>query len=308
MQASDWNDYQVFLAIARAGQIARAAVAIKLDPTTMGRRLRRLERRIGQTLFEKTRDGQILTEAGDILLESVERMENAALAIGEQSLKNQGLRGAVRISVSEGFGTWLVAPNVQKFLDAHPQLLLELVANSGFLSPSKREADIAVTLSRPKAGSVIASKLSDYALRPYASRDYLSRNGSPTRTSDLAIGHRLIGYIPDLIYAPELHYLDELHAGLAPTARSSSINAQHRLIASGAGIGVLPCFMGDADPSLVPVLPPVRIIRTLWLVTHTGTHTLARIRACKEWLIDLAQSNRSLLLPDPARSDSPLRF
>ena len=297
MQVTDWSDYQAFLAIARAGQLARAAQVMGVDATTMGRRLRRLEARLGATLFEQTREGQVLTEAGEALLARVEAMAHAAAGIGEGAGASGGLSGTLRISVSEGFGTWFLPPLLPDFARAHPALTIDLVASSGFLSPSKREADIAVTLSRPKAGPVIARKLSDYALRLYASRPYLADAGMPARAADLAQGHRLVGYIPDLLYAPELRYLDELHPGLAATLRSSSINAQHRLVAAGAGMGVLPCFIGDADPALVPVLPERRILRSFWIVTHKDTHNLARVRAGKDWLAEVVQHGRERLLP-----------
>ena len=297
MQVTDWSDYQAFLAIARAGQLARAAQVMGVDATTMGRRLRRLEARLGATLFEQTREGQVLTEAGEALLARVEAMAHAAAGIGEGAGASGGLSGTLRISVSEGFGTWFLPPLLPGFARAHPALTLDLVASSGFLSPSKREADIAVTLSRPKAGPVIARKLSDYALRLYASRPYLADAGMPARAAELAQGHRLVGYIPDLLYAPELRYLDELHPGLAATLRSSSINAQHRLVAAGAGMGVLPCFIGDADPALVPVLPERRILRSFWIVTHKDTHNLARVRAGKDWLAEVVQHGRERLLP-----------
>ena len=151
------------------------------------------------------------------------------------------------------------------------------MANSGFLSLSKREADMAVMLSRPRAGPVIARKLSDYSLQLFASPDYLAERGAPARPADLATGHRLVSYIPDMIYAPELRYLDEIHPGLTPHLRSSSINAQHQLIAAGAGIGVLPSFIARADPGLRPILPERRILRAFWLVTHKG-HPPARPR------------------------------
>lgn len=298
MQASDWSDFQAFLAIARAGQLARAGAAMGVDATTMGRRLRRLEARLGASLFEQTREGQVLTEAGEALLARVEAMAQAAAGIGDGAGAGRGLSGTLRISVSEGFGSWFLPRHVPGFVAAHPALTLDLVANSGFLSLSKRETDIAVTLSRPKAGPMVARKLSDYALRLYASRAYLDHHGQPRAPGDLAQGHRLIGYIPDLLYAPELRYLDEIHPGLAPTLRSSSINAQHQLLAAGAGIGVLPCFIGDADAGLVPVLPERRVTRTFWLVTHKDTHQLARVRAGKDWILGAVQRGRQVLLPD----------
>jgi DNA-binding transcriptional LysR family regulator len=292
-----WSDLQDFLAVARAGQLARAGSATGVDPTTIARHLRRLEARLGATLFEQTREGQVLTEAGEALLARVEAMAQAASGIGEGVSGAGGLSGTLRISASEGFGAWILAPQVPAFIAAHPGLTLDIVASSGFLSLSKREADIAVMLSRPKAGPVLARKLSDYALRLYAAPAYLARHGVPQRPADLAQGYRLVGYIPDLLYDPTLRYLDEIDPGLTASLRSSSINAQHRLLAAGAGIGVLPCFMGDADPALVPVFPERRIVRSFWLVTHKDTRNLARIKAGKDWLLDSVQRRRELLLP-----------
>ena len=297
MQALEWSDLQVFLAVADTGQLARAGAVMGVDATTIGRRLRRLEARLGQTLFEQTREGQILTEAGDALLVNVEAISQTANRISEGGQGKAELAGTLRISVSEGFGTWFLSRHLPDFTRAHPGLTLDLVANSGFLSLSKRETDLAIMLSRPKAGPVIARKLSDYALGLYGSVEYLDLRGWPAKPADLADGHSLVGYIPDLIYAPELRYLDEFHPGLRPHLRSSSINAQHQLIASGAGIGVLPCFMGDADPSVVPVLPDHRITRTFWLVTHKDTQQLARVRAVKDWILERVQRNGALLIP-----------
>lgn len=297
MQDVGWSDYQAFLAIARNGQLARAARVSGVDATTMGRRLRRLETRLGSTLFEQTREGQVLTAAGEALLAAVEEMDRAAGRIQEGSTGEAGLSGTVRISVSEGFGSWFVAPRLGEFAGRHPRLAIDLVASSGFLNPTKREADIAVLLSRPKAGPLIARKLSDYALRLYASHRYLAGAGIPADSEDLAIGHRLIGYIPDLVYAPELRYLADFHPGLTAAIRSSSILAQHHLIAADAGIGVLPRFIGDADPALVPVLPDRHILRSFWLVTHKDTHNLARVRLTKEWLIAIAAAGQRILLP-----------
>ena len=299
MQPPDWNDYHAFLAIARAGQLARAAQAMGVDATTMGRRLRRLETRIGATLFEQTREGQVLTEAGEAMLVEVEAMESAASRIAEHGGGGDkgSLAGLLRVSLSEGFASWIVAPALASFTAAHPRLVIDLVASSGFLSPSKREADLAVTLSRPRAGPVIAGKLSDYHLRLYAAPGYLAGHAPLRRAGDLARGHALVGYVPDLLYAPELRYLAEIEPGLAATVRSSSINAQHRLIAAGAGIGVLPCFIGDTDPRLVPVLPERRITRSFWLVMHKDTHALARVQAIKTWLTALVERERGQLLP-----------
>ncbi len=294
MQDIDWSDYQAFLAIAHTGQLGRAGRSMGVDATTVARRLRRLEERLSITLFEQTRNGQVLTESGERLLAAVDDMSQAAARV-EQLDPRQILQGTVRISVSEGFGNWVVARHLADFADRYPQITLDLVASSGFLSPSKREADVAVLLSRPKAGPLMTRKLTDYTLRLYASPQWLATHATPAKPQDLR-HHRLIGYIPDLLYAPELRYLGEVHPDLTAHLRSSSINAQHRLVASGAGIAVLPCFIGDGDPALERVVPEWSIRRSFWLVTHKDTHQLARIRAVTDWLGAVVASDHSLLL------------
>jgi len=296
----NWDDLRIFLAVARTGRIGRAAVTLRLDPTTLGRRLKRLETDLECRLFERTREGQILTEAGEDLLAKAESMEGVARQIEDDRNPEQGLTGTLRLSVSEGFGSQFLTPYVADFAARHPNLTLDVVASSGFLSPSKPEADIAVMLSRPKAGPVIGRKLSDYRLMLYASKDYLSRKGIPQSTGELDQGHTLISYVPDLLYSPELNYLDDFHIGLPAHIRSSSINAQHRLVEEGAGIGVLPCFIGENAKDLQAICPSSSITRSFWIVTHRDTQNLARVRAGKQWLVDCAAAGRHRLLPHEA--------
>lgn len=297
MQDLDWNDLRIFKAIADAGQINRAALALKVNSTTVSRRLKRLEKQLETTLFEKTREGQTITEAGEKLLEKVETMGILAASINDEMGAHLGLSGTLRISVSEGFGSQFLTRYLKDFGIAHPNLTIELVANSGFLNPSRRETDIAVMLSRPKAGPLLCRKLSDYQLGLYASADYLDRVGRPENPSELATNHTLVSYVPDLLFAPELNYLGELHPGLEAQLRSSSINAQTQLVAGGAGIGVLPHFIGQPHAALINICPEFALTRSFWIVTHRDTNNLARVKAGKEWLDHCVASGRNLLLP-----------
>jgi DNA-binding transcriptional LysR family regulator len=295
MQSTNWNDLRDFLAVARAGQYARAAMSLGIDAATVGRRLRRLELALGYTLFEQTREGQVLTEAGERLLAHVESMGHAAERISDD-YNPMGPTGNLRLSVSEGFGSWFIARHLASFIDQYPMLTVDLVASSGFLNPSKREADLAVLLARPRTGPVVSGKLSDYRLHLYAADSYLDRLGAPRDVDDLARNHRVIGYVPELLYAPELRYLGDIDERLNAQTRSSSINAQHQLVAAGNGVAVLPCFIGDRDSSLQRVLPEISILRSFWIVTHKDTGQLQRIRLFRSWLFDLVTRNRHELL------------
>lgn len=295
----DWSDLPFFLAVAEHRTLARAATSLRADATTVGRRIQRLERALEARLFEHTPAGHILTAAGERLVKkarAMDRLAAEAQQTGGPSRNAAPLTGTVRLSVAEGFGTWFIARHIADFADQHPELAVDLVANSGFLNPTRRETDLAVLLARPRKGPLVTRKLTNYALGLYAARDYLDQAG-PIADRGSLIGHRLIGYVPDIIYAPELRYLDEIPNAGPVTLRSSSINAQHRMIAAGAGIGVLPHFIGALDTRLVPILPELRIQRSFWLVTHNEISAYPQVRAVMQWLRDAVAEEQSLFLP-----------
>lgn len=285
MTPLDWDDLRLFLAVARTRRIAGAASALSLNPTTILRRLARLEQCCGVALFETATGERRLTSHGEVLLGYAETIESATLsALGELRGDAARLTGTVRLSIAEGLATWVLAPSLPAFHRANPGIRIDLVTASGFLNPSKREADMAVMLARPRKGRLISAKLGDYRLRLYAARRYLEGRPAPTTPDELR-HHALISYVPEFVPAPELDYLDEVAPGLEPAMRSSSINVQHRLIVSGGGIGILPAFIGDRDPALVPILDGSAMLsRSFWLVTHADMHRLARIEAVATWL------------------------
>ncbi|MGN6819280.1 MAG: LysR family transcriptional regulator [Sphingomonas sp.] len=298
MQRINWNDIQDFLTIARAGRLARAGTLAGVDATTIARRLRRLERRLGQTLFEQTRDGLVLTAAGEKLQIQAEAMQIAADRIADTPDDGRALTGLLRVSASEGFGTWYIAHRLRDFAASYPRLVIDLVASSGFLNPSKRETDIAIMLSRPTSGPLVGSKLTDYDLGIYAARSYLEHHEAPRTREDLARHDRLVGYVPELLYAPQLNYIDELNPTLEATIRSTSINGQYRLIASGCGIGALPHFIARTDDTLVRLMPEIMIRRSFWMVAHRDTRELRRVREFQAWLTAGVKRDRRWFLID----------
>jgi DNA-binding transcriptional LysR family regulator len=285
----DWDDLRIFLAVSRSRHLAPAARSLGMDATTVGRRLRRLSTALQSELFEVEGGERRLTESGHALFAHAETIESTALSVlGDVAGESTQASGHVRLSVAEGFATWVLAPHLHEFRDRHPDIRLDLVTASGFLNPSKREADVAVMLARPRHGRLVAAKLADYRLRLYAAHSYLAAHG-PVRSIEELGRHPLTGYVPEFLYSPELDYLGEVAPGLDASLRSTSINVQHRAIASGAGIGVLPTFIGDQDPGLAVLFPEqVDIHRSFWLVTHSDMRRLARIEAVLGWLKEAA--------------------
>jgi len=281
----DWDDLRLFLAVARTRRIAPAARLIGIDPTTLTRRIARLESAVGGNLFELSAGERQLSERGQALLVHAEQAESAMLsAMEEVTGHGHILSGQVRLSVAEGFGTWVLAPGLAAFRAQHPGIRLDLLSASGFLNPSKREADMAVMLARPQKGRLVLRRLGDYRLRLYAAPAYLAQHGTPADPAAL-MRHTLVGYVPDFLFSPELDYLGEVHDGLEAQLRATSINMQHRIIAEAAGIGVLPDFIAAHDPALVPLLTSdVAITRSFWLVIHEDLRKTARIAAVADWL------------------------
>lgn len=283
-----WDDLRIFLAAARSRTLSDAARKLGVDATTVGRRLERLSSDLKTTLFEATPAGLTLTSHGERLLVQAEAVEQS-IAVASDTLTGERsrLRGLVRISISEGLATWVVARHLPEFRSLHPEISLELVTTNGFLNPSKREADLAITLARPARGHLIASKLADYRLGLFASKTYLARHGAPASGEEIG-QHPVIGYTPDFIYADELRYLGEIGSRIEPSLSSSSINVQQAMIHAASGIGVLPLFVGRQDDTLVRILEDsAEIRRSFWLVVHKDSRHVARIAAVIDWLKEL---------------------
>jgi DNA-binding transcriptional LysR family regulator len=284
-----WDDLRFFLAVERGGTLNAAASRLGVDATTVGRRIERLSTALNTALFEAGPQGHRLTDAGEKLLHHAEEVERSILAASGDLLgESSRLAGTVRVSMSEGFASSVVAPHLPTFHAAHPGIMLELATTHGFLNPSKREADLAVMLGRPASGALIVQKLTDYRLGLFASRRYIEEHGMVEDLSDL---HRrtLIGYIPDFIFWEALRYLNEVDAGLQPHITSSSITMQHAMTRAGLGVCVLPHFMARQDEALVPLLAEsVVITRSFWIVVHADLRRVARVTAVMEWLRGIA--------------------
>ncbi|MFV0679105.1 LysR family transcriptional regulator [Ottowia sp.] len=266
----DWDNLRFFLEVARTGTLTAAARRLGVDHTTVARRLRALEKQAGATLFIREADGHRLTEAGRALLPGVQAMEQSARQLAPaQPDAAGGPSGVVRLGVTEGFGTVMLAPQLARLTMQHPSLTLDLLALPRMVHLSRREADIVISLERPQRDSVVVTRLTDYALHLYGEREYLARRPLVRSREDLR-HHAFISYVDDLLFTRELQFLGALHQPARQPAhfslRSTSITAQVEAVRAGAGLAVLPAFLADHDPTLRRVLPTEgRFIRTFWM-------------------------------------------
>ena len=182
----DWNDLRYFLELSRQGKL-RAAARLQVDHTTVSRRITALEKQLDVRLFDKSPRGYQLTDAGLRLLPLAEQIETAVepAVPGIIAGKDARLGGTVRVATPEALGSQVIARRFAEFRREHPDIEIELVAETRRMSLSKREADIAISFSRPESGRLIAWKLCDYRLRLYAARAYLARHAPIAGVEDL---------------------------------------------------------------------------------------------------------------------------
>jgi DNA-binding transcriptional LysR family regulator len=281
--AMDWDDLRVFLAVARSESLSAAGRRLKIDPATVGRRIARLEATIGNRLFAKSPQGYALTEEGTRLLPHAEAAESALDRASEALSGPEGLTGQIRIGAPDGCANYLLPQVLARICDANPGLEVQIVALPRVFNLSKREADMAIAVSRPEAGRLTVQKLTDYRLHLAASRDYLAK--APIKTTSDLTRHRFIGYIPDMIFDKELDYLAEVGAGPA-TLTSNSVSVQLNWLRNGAGVGIVHDFALPAAPELIRVIPDqISLTRAFWLIRHEGDGRLERLNRFAEQLI-----------------------
>ena len=293
MEMVDWNHLQDFLAVARTGRLTSGARALGVDHTTLSRRIAALEAALKARLFDRSPQGYALTVHGERLLARAESMESLMLAaqaeVGEADMR---VSGVVRIGAPEGFGSYFLSPRLPELAERHPELEIQLVAIPGVLSLSKREADVAVTLSAPREGRLISRKLTDYSLSLYGAPSYLDARPALRSRANMK-DHRFIGYIEELLYAPELDYMQAPDVDIRVAFKSSNLIAQLQACVAGAGLAVLPDFVAHGRPYLRRVLEgQVGLRREFHLVVHADLKAVARVRAVTEFITEAVRKDR----------------
>ncbi len=273
---ADWDDLKVFLAVARSESLSGAGKALRLDPATVGRRISKLEDAMAARLFARSPQGYALTEEGGRLLTHAVRVEQAVAEAMEEVKGEGGLTGQVRIGAPDGAANYLLPQVVARICDDNPGLEVQIVALPRVFNLSKREADMAIAVSRPEAGRLTVQKIADYRLSLAAAQDYLDRH-PPIRTLADLRGHRMIGYIPDLIFDKELDYLAE--AGVETVAlASNSVSVQFNWVRTGAGLAIVHDFALPSAPGVVRILPEqLSLTRSFYLIRHADDRRVERL-------------------------------
>ena len=263
----NWNDLNSFITLSRSKKLITAAKKLKIESTTIARRISRLEESLKTQLFHKSPRGYSLTDSGIRLLRYAEKVESQIHSISESFIGiNPNIKGKVRISVGEGLGVEILTKYLNKFYEEFPEIEIELLADTRSRSLSNRETDILIALSRPKKGRLKSWKLCDYYVKLYGSNDYLKKNPKITDIKDLK-NHKFVNYADELIEFPELHYLQEINSNPNIVFSSNSLRSQLLAVKNGIGIGLLHSFVAYKEKDLKVILPEkINIKRNIGLL------------------------------------------
>lgn len=292
----NWNDLTFFLELARQGRLMPAARRLKVDHTTVSRRISELEKDLAIKIFDRKPDGFVLTEDGHKLFAIAEKIEVLATSISEnlQSIPTEPA-GKVRLASMEGISAFYLAEHLLDFNQQFPNILIELVTERYLINLTKREADVCVSFV-PLAGSrLTVKKAGVFSLGLFASARYLTQKGTPKNVEDLK-AHDFVDYVDDLV---AIHPVQWLHDVLVPenvVFRSTSMAAQQNAIASGRGIGLLPFFSAKKDPRLIPVLlGSVVVTRDLYVSVHEDVEFMSRVKVLTRFLGELFRTQHAYL-------------
>lgn len=288
MHRVNWDDLQVFLAIARAGRISAAARRLDVEHTTVSRRLAAFEAELGVPLFYRTTTGYLLTPHGQNVMSNAETMERAAIAVAARAREGSAaIGGRVRVALPPEFASHWLAPQVAAFRTMHPQIELQILVGTRQRDLSRGEAELAVQSPRPLQQGLVAVRLGRTTLALYASKALVR---------DKRLRFNNIEAVPDLpllTYTSPFHMLQEAK-WFQPILASANVvletNSTHTLLAAaraGAGVAVLPRFVARGHDDLVAVSDDVAD-HDVWLMTHPEFRRDPKIRATADFLKRIA--------------------
>jgi DNA-binding transcriptional LysR family regulator len=264
-----WELYRSFLGVLTEGSLSGAARSLGLAQPTLGRHIAELEQSLGLPLFTRSQTGLLPTEAALALRGHAEAMNSTAASLRRAAESHgEGVKGTVRVSASEVIGAEVLPPILASVRQEYPQLKIELVLTNRVQDLLRREADIAVRMTKPKQDVLIARRVADVVLGLHAHKDYLAQRGTPKKPAELA-QHSLIGFDDETPFIRSAKRALPMWNRDDFSLRTDSDLAQLALIRSGCGIGVCQVALAKRDPSLIRVLArQVELKLETWVTMH----------------------------------------
>lgn len=289
------NDLLVLLTVSRSAKFTTAAQTLGLNHTTISRRIAALEKALGGRVLSRASGGWELTELGHEAVLVAEQVEAAVSSLGEPGRVPDPITGVVRMTATDGFSAYVAAPAVAKLRRQHPGLSVEIVTVTRQALQQRSGLDIEVVVGEPQVHRTEATKLGDYELGMYASRSYLAEHGIPTTAEELT-EHRLVYFVDSMLQVDDLDAPRRLVPAMKDGLSSTNVFVHVEATRASAGIGFLPCFMGDLHDDLVRLLPESMFERLpYWMVLRPDSMRRPAVAAVVQALRDQTIAHGNML-------------
>ncbi|WP_084583494.1 LysR family transcriptional regulator [Sphingomonas azotifigens] len=299
----EWSDIRVFLQVAREGTMVAATSALRMDHSTISRRIARLERETDLQLFERAGRRLTLTAEGERLAAAAEKLESIIFReVLSLASERRRIAGAVRLGTTEEFGAHFLAHRLAAITALHPGLEIELVALPRAFSLAAREVDLVISLDRPSTGDIRFKKLIDVEFGVYGAPAYFANRTRPASLDSLR-EETWCGFIKELLFTDALDLLPGDLESMKVKYRTTNLTVQLGAALSGYALAALPCFVAREHPMLERVLPQeVRFERSYWIAVHEDLANLPKVRALMSAIESLVARDRTLFRPAPPMS------
>jgi len=288
--ALSWDDIRTIGLLVQTGSLAGAGAALGINYTSVARRIARAEKALGETLFERLADGYRPTDAARLIAEYADTMaREEAQMLRRLSARPDRLEGPLSITAPQLLIAHELAPFLAAFSDRHPQIEVTVKATNDILDLSRREADLAIRISRKPGDTLTGLRLTEQQTASFANPDWARRiEADPEGIIDWVVYSQL----PNLPDAVTLAY-----PGSRVRYRFDDMGVL--LSAAEAGLGVVRCpmFLGRALPGLVqvPLLPP-QPYAEIWVVAHKDLWNAPRVKAFRDMLVPHMRARRSVFM------------
>lgn len=265
---------------------------LRVNRTTVLRRINAFERKHGVRLFERLPTGYALTPAGDEILTAARGFENAIVSL-ERKLAGQDLRpeGVVRVTTTDTLLASVLGTALKSFQQTYPAITLDITAANVFANLSKRDADVAIRPVVDPPEFLIGRRISSVAFAVYASAAGERRGAGDDLTRE-----RWLGPDDTLAGTSVAQWMRSAMPSVRPSIRADSLVSLRELCASGAGLAALPCYLGDTDSRLLRIRTPIEEMTTaLWVLTHPDLARTARVRLFMDQVAAALGRDRPLL-------------
>jgi len=289
----DWEAIRIFLEVARRGSFRSASDQLGQSINAVRRRVSELEHHLGVTLFTRHVDGVRTTAEGEEILVAARKMEGASFGLVRARARTSAMTGEVRLAVTEGLGTFWLAPRLTEFQRAYPTLLVDLNCAMQSADVLRLEADASVQLIKPTNPDLKVVKIARLHSIPFAAESYISTYGAPTNLEEL-FKHRIV------LQFSEQTAMKELYERVAPgkpqvgfvSLRTNVSSAHYWAIAKGAGIGWLPTYACAIGARVIPIDLDLKFSFDIWLTYHPDGNRIPRVRRMIDWVIEAFDPKR----------------